>query len=146
MTQRIIKFRAWDGKSMIEPYSVRHGKAFIIKKCDLNEPVIRGDDGSNYYKNWDVDIATEFPLMQFTGLCDKNGVEIYEDDLLSDGHFTWKVFKCNKTASHRVELISHYNQAVTDRLLFEILKGRESAGMACMVIGNIHQSPELSEE
>lgn len=73
---REIKFRAWDGNQMFVP-AIRHSG------YDLNELLQSfGDDG--------------LKLMQYTGLKDKNGVEIYEGDILqressinSDYHGEW---------------------------------------------------------
>ena len=56
---REIKFRAWDGQKILPP-------------VDLTQPL-------KYYK-WLG--KNDLPLMQFTGLLDKNGKEIYEGDIL----------------------------------------------------------------
>lgn len=63
MTQRIIKFRAWDGSRMINDW-------LVVRQDPTGKAV------QNAYSH-----AIE--VMQFTGLLDKNGKEIYEGDLLS---------------------------------------------------------------
>jgi uncharacterized phage protein (TIGR01671 family) len=133
---RVIKFRAFDPKKgMIEPYSVRHGMAWIMKPCRKDSPEVRVD-GVNYYCNWDIDIPTTFPLMQFTGILDINGVEIYEGDIVSDHLGVGLVRYSEKHAAFRVS----YGDGFAKWFYDYILKGeRESIA----VIGNIHQNKEL---
>jgi hypothetical protein len=63
---REIKFRAWDGYKMQTEFS------------------IDSDDGTPRLRHYCIhgepnDVALNFKLMQYTGLKDKNGVEIYEE-------------------------------------------------------------------
>ena len=131
---REIKFRAWNGREMITPTAIINGKAAINKPCDINDKVLTDEEGVNYYCNWDIDKTTDYPLMQFIGLKDKNGVDIYEDDI--DSHlrvFTYNVEMGGWYLMSNGEGIQWHEQVVKNgRLPFE-------------VIGNRHQNPELLE-
>ena len=63
---REIKFRAWDkeNKVMIYPKGILFDGRVVNFNCGILEPF------------------EEYELMQFTGLYDKNGKEIYEGDII----------------------------------------------------------------
>ena len=68
---REIKFRAWDGEQMLPDVPVANGQTFTWETVDHFTPL--GKVLMN--QNW--------PIMQYTGLKDKNGVKIYEGDILA---------------------------------------------------------------
>lgn len=68
---REIKFRVWDKKSKKLHYDIT-GFEFGVK--EMTGVFIDGD----FYNKENIE------LMQYTGLKDKNGVEIYEGDILED--------------------------------------------------------------
>lgn len=73
------------------------------------------------------DIDLDLELMQFTGLKDKNGKEIYEGDIIGGG-----------VSNFEVKYDEHYGAYMCE---FNFLKHMINIGFK--VIGNIYENPEL---
>ena len=116
---REIKFRAWNGseKRMTTPF------AWV--------------NDSNLLSSFMCSAPTE-QLMQFTGLKDNEGIDIYEGDIVSDHIGIGVVEYSDRKAAFRV----NYNDGIAKWFIDYTLKGEKES---LKVIGNIHQNPWLLE-
>jgi len=141
---RLIKFRAWD-KNLEAMFPVE-GLDFIEHEVCCRGAGMRGG-------KWDV------VLMQFTGLRDKQGKEIYEGDIF---HWTFDMldilftpFYCegldappNNLVDNtsEVKIIDGNTMLITGGGMFTApLKGDVDRSQMGEVIGNIYANPELLE-
>lgn len=128
---REIKFRAWDrgiNNWLNETSYSLNGDGGILLYCEIGY----GEKGWEEFDPNDVGIE----IMQYTGLHDKNGKEIYEGDILS--------FK-----KPDIQLVEWCDKDA----MFQLIPGRCGDPLYCSssiidfeqaeVIGNIHQHPDL---
>lgn len=88
----------------------------------------------------------ECKLMQFTGVFDKDGVEIYEGDVICDQYLKTGLVKWFKSDA-RFEVVDLFeitmNGLDVEEPAYELDTGR---GWAVLnVVGNIHTNPEFLE-
>lgn len=128
---RIIKFRIWDGEDMlpvgdsIEFRNALFHKIRVTHKYDdLREPDCK-----------------DFHLMQFTGLTDKNGKEIYEGDILNYGNYRGSSNLNGKACNHIVKWDVD-NACFSTKAIYEsdTLFPLDSFAE---IIGNIHENADL---
>ena len=108
---RDFKFRAWSisGKQMIGWEKMKEDRKLLYK-----------------YFEWD-DV---YHLMQYTGLNDRNGKEIYEGDILE--YFSGLVAKGSNPIIRQVVKWEQYRYSIDNY--------KNSS-----VVGNVHENPELLE-
>ena len=125
---REIKFRAWDKRFKIMQHRVG---------IDCYEDGSTGFYGDNCGRD-----TNEFILMQYTGLKDKNGKEIYEEDILMEDQYR-KYPRIVKWMKQWGRWMLHgYNPKLKKAYMIGINhKLKEST-----VIGNIWETPELLKE
>ncbi len=123
---RVIKFRAWNTKHkyMDDTVFIRTGDGAVF-----DVPNVRYDT-----PNTEIELSNDLVIMQFTGLTDKNGVKIYESDVVQDHNGTGFVEWRN--TAYRV----NYQNGTAKWFYDYTLRGEFES---IEVIGNIHQNPEL---
>lgn len=124
---RLIKFRAWAHASKIMFYP-------------------DGEDGWNIEKG-KLPPLPNTTLMQYTGLKDENGKEIYEGDIVSNNSLNYSHEKLIITfvdGAFCVGLIfaAKFSERITIRDAMSIAKHHDME-LVLEVLGNIHENPEL---
>jgi uncharacterized phage protein (TIGR01671 family) len=128
--KRVIKFRAWDGERIWEPDS-QIGGLWSFNVFNGNPELKKG---------WE--------LMQFTGLLDKAGKEIYEGDYYRRYNYLYEVTFSEINTGFRGKCIARLSDFQPQLWIIEA-GGKLyelSQDKVTEVIGNIHENPEIKNE
>ena len=128
---REIRFRCWDEQEIIgmsEPFD------FIDSPIWINDPLGK-------YPN------KRGKIMQFTGLKDKNGKEIYEGDVVKYKNSIWQV-RFNSGQFNIFANLENLSEAIMDKPKTDneaLADELDVWWTRSKVIGNIYENPKLLE-
>lgn len=118
-----LKFRAWDGKQFYIP--ILYSGSVYRNDRDF-------EDGIDYTDQ----------VMQYTGLHDKNGREIYEGDILR----IISNFELRKDITQQAVTYDHWSFGTDEWALFELVRNQKKGEQVFEVIGNIYENPDIDFE
>lgn len=148
---REIKFRVWDTEKQewlaaSDPNSLTYYGFHLFGEVMLMQSI-------------NLEVLSKIVIEQYTGLKDKNGVEIYESDLirLYDGatHHIYEVVYSDADTAYTLKAHGRFWSTDTRTILTSVEWDKLSIGYKMSyyslsaiqedfeVIGNIHESPEL---
>lgn len=130
----IPKFRAWhkETQTMLD-----------VSLIDFKKSVLVGEHwefGETNFINFD-----DVNLMQSTGLFDKNGKEIFDGDILTDGHTTGDIRNHPTLGFYTVDESSKEGYLSDTVGIGDFEEAKEFMRNSIEVIGNIYENPELLE-
>jgi len=123
---REIKFRVWNGLKMEHNVMAGFLGAFYVQGIDEKDSASMSQFNTKYPENT--------ALMQFTGLVDKKGIDVYEGDII-EKHFEKFEIIWNENAWQLTKVNDWYKQQFYIAHLFDYKNS--------VVVGNIYENPEL---
>lgn len=124
---RKLKFRAWNGYRILKDKELRENAELLYTKA-----------GSSDQYMYDILLpnSKDLILMQYTGLKDRNGKEIYEGDILDYAYDKFEVLYHKGSFKIRKLKFENGNVHLLEDCSFDDVK----------VIGNIYENSELLED
>lgn len=134
----VPKFRAWDRKNKV----MRDVKGLIWEETNLIAHCLPRGHEFNEWFTVALD-GSEYQLMQSTGLKDKNGVEIFEGDVVvhEEGEYSYKGVVLKDKYYFYIEGVN-----INDSFSFDDISNTLIGEADLEVIGNIYENPELLEQ
>lgn len=137
---REIRFKVWDKKN----------KIMIHEDFDSDEIYEKTKDkayyGDEYYPLCHVDFMfpvsnSNFEMLQFTGLLDKNGVEIFEGDIIGFDMDTFykRIFTVIYDSGRFGIQTDEGFRCLSDWIIIQ----KDNNTISCEVIGNVYKNSEL---
>lgn len=142
---REIKFRAWDkASSEFVDFDYMGGYAqFAIDRIggitDITLPNAEKITGHEWHKS----VGSDVVLMQFTGLKDKNGTEIYEGDIVTGDKPDFIENVIGEVKYSSLAFVYTGKKKDGNDWMMTITTPGYTQDKTIQVIGNIYQNPEL---
>jgi uncharacterized phage protein (TIGR01671 family) len=138
---REIKFRAWQKND--SEYRLETEPEYYMDYDPTFKVDVIGAGATEEYAELNEGLKSISNLMQYTGIKDYNGKEIYEGDIVHNVTYTFNgvVFFDNGSFWVR-EYLSHVDEGLYDDREKET---RWSIDLSWEIIGNIYENPDLLE-
>lgn len=142
---REIKFRAWNGSKMLYNIGLHPFMIFRLSDNGLCEEGEYDDNSGDL-----VVTNSAYNVMQYTGRKDKNGVEIFEGDIVSRMAFNYNFDEEGYPKEKFIKEVGYIEYMGQSFWVSCESFGWEGEGLwdwdSIEVIGNICQNPELLNE
>jgi uncharacterized phage protein (TIGR01671 family) len=147
-----LLFRVWNGQEMVYDITVGRFGVFYVNPGSKSDGLDENDTAS--LTPYNTKYPDNIPVMQFTGLSDKNKVYIFEGDIISGSYLkNYGNYGQYKSISFKGVVkyffgqfyikIGETKEGVDRRVYFSQLWPLSPNSVEVEIIGNIHENPEL---